>query len=267
MAVSGQIRTKCVQYPRATKWPLSTLISSGSEMKVEPVARSMRKSDTLARYPEGGCFLFQKNDFHYFGRVVSRTFAIRCARLKRNKRMSPSPWGITHIDQRFSPFLGGWKGLRLIRFSFQSCHTAPFALATAVVCVCVLTPVFVSSCSRQIDSMNRGKENIDTQRSTCFTHPAVREEAGPTSQAPAEATVSGINADASIHPGPARHKRRIVLAPGAFSERKRVSARNRSDFRSSKNQTEGSADARRMPIFTSDSASTELLHIPAATTM
>ena len=151
MAVSGQIRTKCVQYPRATKWPLSTLISSGSEMKVEPVARSMRKSDTLARYPEGGCFLFQKNDFHYFGRVVSRTFAIRCARLKRNKRMSPSPWGITHIDQRFSPFLGGWKGLRLIRFSFQSCHTAPSALATAVVCVCVLTPVFVSSCSRQID--------------------------------------------------------------------------------------------------------------------
>ena len=63
MAVSGQIRTKCVQYPRATKWPLSTLISSGSEMKVEPVARSMRKSDTLARYPEGGCFLFQKMIF------------------------------------------------------------------------------------------------------------------------------------------------------------------------------------------------------------
>ena len=137
MAVSGQIRTKCVQYPRATKWPLSTLISSGSEMKVEPVARSMRKSDTLARYPEGGCFSFQKNDFHYFGRVVSRTFAIRCARLKRNKRMSPSPWGITHIDQRFSPFWEAGRASASSDSHFRAVTRRPLrSLPPSSVCVC-----------------------------------------------------------------------------------------------------------------------------------
>jgi len=115
----------------------------------------------------------------------SWTFAIRVIRRARLNETNECHLhlGGLHTSINVSLLFFGWKGLRLIRFSFQSCHTAPSALAT-VVCVCVdagTLGVCLQRC-HQIDSMNHGKDNIDTQRSSCFTLPAVRQEAGPTSQ-------------------------------------------------------------------------------------
>jgi hypothetical protein len=58
--------------------------------------------------------------------------------------------------------------------------------------------------------MNHGKDNIDNDQ--VVSHSSPRR---------GRSYESGINADASsIHPGPARHKRRIVSVPGALSEEK-----------------------------------------------